>query len=166
VAFKASPDEELIYQGHPSWRAIIGFYLKGILIVVVLAVIAKVADSTSTASIVLVAGLAVIVLLGFIKRIVTTYTITNRRLHISRGIIARKVQETQLDRVQNVNYTQGVYERLVRIGNVDFDTAASGDYDFVFAGVADPEQVVQDVDKATRGRAAHSAGLGKTESSA
>ena len=24
--------ERVIYQGHPSWRAILGFYLKGILV--------------------------------------------------------------------------------------------------------------------------------------
>ena len=67
------------------------------------------------------------------------------------GIVARKVQETRLQRVQNVNYNQGVYQRVMQIGDVDFDTAAGDDYNFVFAGVAQPEQVVEQVDRATHG---------------
>jgi hypothetical protein len=37
----------------------------------------------------------------------------------------------------------------MQIGNVDFDTAGTDDSDFVFEGVAQPEQVVQQVEKAT-----------------
>ena len=37
----------------------------------------------------------------------------------------------------------------MQIGDVDFDTAASDDYNFVFAGVADPGDVVHRVDQAT-----------------
>jgi uncharacterized membrane protein YdbT with pleckstrin-like domain len=92
---------------------------------------------------------AATVLIGFIKRVATVYVITDHRLNIKRGIIARKVQETRLQRVQNVNYTQSVYERAMQIGNVDFDTAGTDDSDFVFEGVAQPEQVVQQVEKAT-----------------
>jgi len=40
----------------------------------------------------------------------------------------------------------------MQIGDVDFDTAAGDDYNFVFAGVAEPEEVVERVDRAT-GRA-------------
>ena len=37
----------------------------------------------------------------------------------------------------------------MQIGDVDFDTAASDDYNFVFTGVADPGDVVHRVDQAT-----------------
>jgi hypothetical protein len=29
------PGEHIIFQGHPSWRSILGFYLKGLVIVVI-----------------------------------------------------------------------------------------------------------------------------------
>ena len=93
--------------------------------------------------------IALTVLVGFVKRVATTYTITNRRLNIKRGIISREIQETRLERVQNVNYRQSVYQRLMQIGDVDFDTAATDDYNFVFVGVADPADVVHSVDQAT-----------------
>ncbi len=141
--------ERVIYQGHPSWRAIIGFYLKGIAAALVLAVIFKLADGTGAAILVAAIVVGITVLAGFVKRVATTYTISDRRLNIKRGIVARKVQETRLERVQNVNYTQSVYQRLVQVGDVDFDTAAGDDYNFVFAGVAEPEHVVERVDRAT-----------------
>jgi membrane protein YdbS with pleckstrin-like domain len=143
------PGEKVIYEGHPSWRAIIGFYLKGILAAVILGVVVKLVASTGLGILVFVALVAITILAGFIKRIATVYVITDHRLNIKRGIVARKVQETRLQRVQNVNYTQGVYERIMQIGNVDFDTAGTDDSDFVFEGVAQPEQVVQQVERAT-----------------
>jgi uncharacterized membrane protein YdbT with pleckstrin-like domain len=169
VALKLSPGEQVIFQGHPSWRAILGFYLKGILIsALVAAIVAGVTrvldDEVNEALVVIVFLVAVglTILIGFVKRVATTYTITNRRLNIKRGIVSREVQETRLERVQNVNYDQSVFQRAMQIGDVDFDTAAGDDYNFIFAGVAQPEEVVDRVDRATR-TGAHHAGLGEPE---
>lgn len=142
--------ERVIYQGHPSWRAILGFYIKGILVAAAAAVLAGLINEGVGLAIVTFAVIAAIVILaGFIKRVATVYTITDRRLNIKRGIIARKVQETRLQRVQNVNFSQSVYERMMQIGNVDFDTAGTDDSNFVFEGVAEPGEVVQQVEHAT-----------------
>jgi len=149
-----------MFEGHPSWRSIIGFYIKGLFVVLVLAFLVgigtNIADDKTDAglvTLVAVVGVAIVVLAGFIKRIFTNYTITNRRLHIRRGIVAREIQETRLERVQNVNYNQSMLQRLLQVGDVDFDTAAGDDYNFVFAGVADPEVVVEKVDRATHATA-------------
>jgi uncharacterized membrane protein YdbT with pleckstrin-like domain len=141
--------ERVIFQGHPSWRAIIGFYLKGFLVAIVVAIVIGLVDSTGRAVIALLAIGGITVLAGFIKRVATVYTITDRRLNIKRGIVSRNVQETRLQRVQNVNFNQSIYQRFMQIGDVDFDTAAGDDYNFVFAGVAEPGEVVEQVDRAT-----------------
>ncbi|MBS1892764.1 MAG: PH domain-containing protein [Actinobacteria bacterium] len=158
-----SADENIIFQGHPSWRAILGFYLKGVAIAIVLGIIAKLVSSTTSVFAVVLVVLAVTVAVGFLKRWATTYTITTRRLNIKRGIISREIQETRLERVQNVNYSQSAYQRLMQIGDVDFDTAASGDYDFIFYGVADPGGVVHQVDRATGVNSAGPHGLGEAQ---
>jgi uncharacterized membrane protein YdbT with pleckstrin-like domain len=149
--------EKVIYQGHPSWRAILGYYLAGIGIAIAVGFVVKLVESTSTGIVVAAAIAGITVLAGLVKRIATVYTITDRRLNIKRGIIARKVQETRLQRVQNVNFEQTVYQRLMQIGDVDFDTAGTDDSGFVFAGVAQPEQVVEQVDRATHERGGDSA---------
>lgn len=164
MSLNLSPGEQVIFQGHPSWRAILGFYLKGILIAAIVGAIAKLIGASSTTVFLIVLAVIVLtVLVGFVKRVATIYTITNRRLNIKRGIVSREVQETRLERVQNVNYRQTVYQRVMQIGDVDFDTAASDDYNFVFSGVADPGDVVHRVDQATGAGTAGSHGLGEAQ---
>jgi uncharacterized membrane protein YdbT with pleckstrin-like domain len=169
VSLKLSPGEQVIFRGHPSWRAVLGFYVKWLIASVLIAAGAAIAtlivddvvnEPLVGAILVIVVGLTL--LGGFLKRITTTYTITNRRLNIRRGLISRQIQETRLERVQNVNYSQSVYQRVMQIGDVDFDTAAGDDYNFIFAGVAEPEDVVHEVNEATRIGAPH-AGLGDAE---
>jgi uncharacterized membrane protein YdbT with pleckstrin-like domain len=150
MAPKLQPGERVIYEGHPSWRAILDFYVKGILLTAVIcAVFQFITDETGTTSLLAIVGVSLTILIGFIKRVATNYAITDRRLHIKRGIVSRTIQETRLERVQNVNFSQGVLQRMLQIGDVDFDTAAGDDYNFVFAGVADPAEVVHKVDEAT-----------------
>jgi uncharacterized membrane protein YdbT with pleckstrin-like domain len=169
VSLNLSPGEQVIFQGHPSWRAVLGFYIQWLivsaLIAALVAPVTRVIDDEvnwALVGLVLVAGIALTLLGGFLKRITTTYTITNRRLNIKRGLISRQVQETRLERVQNVNFNQSVYQRVMQIGDVDFDTAAGDDYNFIFSGVAEPEDVVHEVNEATRIGAQH-AGLGDDE---
>ena len=159
--------ERVIFEGHPSWRAILAFYLRGLLISIaagaVVAIATRIGGDVDKGLVfaVVLAALAITILVGFIKRVTTTYTITDRRLNIKRGIISREVQQTRLERVQNVNYNQTFFQRMLQVGDVDFDTAGSGDYDFSFDGVADPEEVVKKVDVAWRALGGREHGLGE-----
>ena len=156
MAPKLQPGERVLYEGHPSWRSILDFYIKGILATAVLALIVGFVSGLGEGgadeglvTIVALVGVAITILAGFVKRVATSYTITDRRLHIKRGIISRTIQETRLERVQNVNYNQSILQRVLQVGDVDFDTAAGDDYNFVFSGVAEPADVVHMVDQAT-----------------
>lgn len=156
MGINLSPGEQVVFEGHPSWRAILDFYVKGIAITGVLTALVAFGgnvfgDGASGGLIVLIliVGATITVVAGFFKRVATRYTITSKRLHIKHGIISREVQETRLTRVQDVSYNQSVIHRLLRIGDVDFDTASNDPTDFVFAGVADPAGVVEDVYQAT-----------------
>ena len=150
------PGEKVVFEGHPSWRSIISFYLKGLAIVAVAggiaALVTAIGDKVSWPVVILVAVvfLAAVVVIGFVRRITTTYTITNQRLQIRTGILTKQVQQTKLDRVQNVNTHQSFVDRLLRVGLVDFDTAGTDDSDFTFHGVNNPVGVVAAVDKAQR----------------
>ena len=139
--------ERIIFEGHPSWRATLAFYIKAMLIAAAVVVILGVATDVSVV-LWAVVGLALVVFVGFVKRMTTVYTITNQRLRIKRGFVARNVQQTRIDRVQNVNTDQSVIERILQVGTVDFDTAGTDDSEFKFAGVSQPEQVVAAVERA------------------
>jgi uncharacterized membrane protein YdbT with pleckstrin-like domain len=147
--------EKIIFEGHPSWRSTLGFYLKGLLLALVAAAIAagvtRVADDEvkeSIVSAVFIGIVVVTILVGFVKRMTTTYSITNQRLRIRKGLVAQRVQQTRIERVQNVNTSQSVLERVLQVGTVDFDTAGTDDSDFKFIGVSEPGDVVKAVDRA------------------
>jgi uncharacterized membrane protein YdbT with pleckstrin-like domain len=94
--------------------------------------------------------IALVVLAGLIKRTATDYMVTNQRLYIRRGILSKKVQQTRIDRVQNVNTDQRFRDRILRVGTIDFDTAGTDDSEFRFVGISDPSKVAAAVDQAQR----------------
>ncbi len=144
------PGEEMVFEGHPSWRAVLAFYAGGLAVVVVAVVIGLIASGTGLAVLLGVVAIALVVLAGLVKRMATRYVITTERLQIRRGILSKKTQETRVERVQNVNTDQSLFERILRVGTVDFDTAGTDDSEFRFVGVSNPADVVRAVDRAQR----------------
>jgi uncharacterized membrane protein YdbT with pleckstrin-like domain len=144
------PGEEIVFEGRPVWRSTLAFYISGLLAAVIIGVIVAIAASTGLGIAVWLALFALVLLVGWFRRISTRYAITNQRLRIQRGLLSRNVQQTRIERVQNVNTRQTFIQRILRVGTVDFDTAGSDDSDFTFMGVGDPARVVQAVDRAQR----------------
>ena len=144
------PGEQIVFQGRPIWRSILSFYITGFIGSVVIGIVVALITSTTTGVIVFLALFALDILIGFIRRVSTKYTITTQRLRIERGIFAKHVQQTRIERVQNVNTNQTVVSRILRVGTVDFDTAGTDDSDFTFTGVGSPHEVVEAVDRAQR----------------
>jgi uncharacterized membrane protein YdbT with pleckstrin-like domain len=152
---QAEPGEVVFFHGHPSWLALAPFLIRGLLATVAVGVIAG-SVSAAASGHVQVLWVVAVALLGFIvvltvaqtRRLQTTYSITNRRLTIETGLLSRRLHQTRLERVQNVNASQSLIQRLARIGTVDFDTAGESDFDFAFHGVSDPRGIVRTVDRA------------------
>jgi uncharacterized membrane protein YdbT with pleckstrin-like domain len=149
------PGEEIFFHGHPSWRSLALFYAKGLLAALLAGVIVGLvtrisANHVQVGWVILAVGVVflVLVIIGQLRRIRTTYSITNQRLTIKTGILSRDVHQTRLERIQNVNSSQSLFERLLRIGTVEFDTAGETQFDFAFRGVGDPPGIVRTVDRA------------------
>jgi uncharacterized membrane protein YdbT with pleckstrin-like domain len=144
--------ETVLFEGRPSWRSIIGFYVVGVLVAAAIGAIVGLIDETGTGIVAFVVLLAIVVLVGWLRRVSTRYLISDERLWIKHGLLAKRTQETRLARVQNVNTDQSLLDRMLRVGTVDFDTAGSDtpEADFAFRGVSDPGGVAQTVDAAIR----------------
>ena len=142
------PGEDVVFEGHPSWRALLSFYVYGTIAIAVVGVVVALVTSVAVGVLTAVVLFAIMIVVGFVKRMATTYMVTNQRLYIRRGILSKAEQQTRIDRVQNVNTEQSVIDRLLRVGAVDFDTAGTDDSDFTFAGVSSPSRVVEAVDRA------------------
>jgi uncharacterized membrane protein YdbT with pleckstrin-like domain len=148
------PGEEIVFQGHPSWRSVLLFYAGGVALAAAAAAIGALASGAGVAILAGLVVLALALLVGFVKRIGTRYVITTERLHIQRGLLSRATQETRIQRVQNVNTEQSFFQRILQVGTVDFDTAGTDDSEFRFVGVGGPSEVVRAVDRAQRSAAA------------
>ena len=145
--------EKVVFEGHPSWRALLSFYARGVAVAVAIGVVLALVAGFWTGLVVggiLVAGVIVV---GFVKRMATVYVVTTQRLYIRRGVLARRAQQTRVDRVQNVNTRQTALDRVLHVGTIDFDTAGSDDSEFRFVGIASPALVVDAVDRAQRAAA-------------
>jgi len=151
---RADRDEWVLFSGHPCWRSMLGFHVRWFVLAVLAGAVAGVATIQAKHVQVRWVALAVVVvavysvLRGLARRAATTYTVTDRRLVIERGLVRRDLQEAPLWRVQNVFAHQSLRQRLLGVGSVHFDTAAGAEFDFCFTGVQRPRDLVRAVDRA------------------
>jgi uncharacterized membrane protein YdbT with pleckstrin-like domain len=147
--------ETIVWQGNPSWKAMLLFYVKWTLLSLIPVVVWEGLSAAGTDisatwfSVATGVGLVLTYIGGFILRRTTRYLVTDRRIHIRTGIMSRNERTTHVDRVQNVNLNQTIFQRMLGIGDVDWDTAGTdaSDADFTFRGVDDPSGLVHAADR-------------------
>jgi uncharacterized membrane protein YdbT with pleckstrin-like domain len=145
--------ERILWQGRPSWRAQLSFFIVWIplaLLPVIIAGLVRAADRDTglpywqwlLISLVLVVA---VVTWDAVRRYATFYVVSTQRLRVRKGILSRREQTARFDRVQNVNISQSFLDRMLKVGTVEFDTAGSDvdDSDFTYAGIADPQRLVR-----------------------
>jgi len=157
--------EKLIWEGRPTWKWSISFLLKwglvGVLPLIVGVLLNKVVDvPVSWFFAVTVIFIAVVVVLAWIKRLDSHYTVTDRRVLVRRGIANRNERSASIDRIQNVNTKQGLYGRVLNFGDIEFDTAGSdtSDSDLALRGISDPHKMRDTFDRELLQRGGSSSG--------
>jgi uncharacterized membrane protein YdbT with pleckstrin-like domain len=141
-------NESMIWEGHPTWRAMLSFHVKWFAITLVafglLLLVRNIGVDLSypVIVVVLIAGIGVTVLSGWLQRFFTQYTITTKRLTIRSGILSKTESSTNVDRIQNITVKQSPVDRIMKVGSIDFDTAGDNAGDrFSFIGVNDPQDL-------------------------
>ena len=72
----------------------------------------------------------------------TSYEITNLRIIVRTGFIAKIQNEIWIKDMRGVNLAQSFWERIFRIGNIQIGTAANESNEISMIGIAKPQQVV------------------------
>jgi uncharacterized membrane protein YdbT with pleckstrin-like domain len=147
--------ETTVWQGNPSWKSMIIFHIKWMLFSLIPIAAWVVLDVAGSGTGPTWFGVATVLLLvvtyamGWVRRQTTRYLVTDRRIQIRTGIATRNERTTHVDRVQNVNMRQSIAQRLLGIGDVDWDTAGTdaADADFTFRGIDDPSALVRAADR-------------------
>jgi len=149
------PGEIVFFDGHPAWLSLSGLLGRGLLAAFAAGVLAGVITVVGAGHVqvgwviaAVAAAFVILFALAQLRRLQITYAITNRRLTIETGILSRDLHQTRLERVQNVNATQSLGERILHVGTVTFETAGEAEFDFAFRGVDNPRAIVRTVDRA------------------
>lgn len=75
--------------------------------------------------------------------IVEKYTLTNERIKIIRGMLSRDVENYELVRIQDIDLTQNVSERMMGIGDITIRGADSSEPTVVLRNISEPEKVYE-----------------------
>ena len=142
-----SEDEELIYDLRPHWWTLVVPALVTVLVTVAVGVAWAVAPAGSLqASVRLAVGLAgllllAVLVLGRVLRWMTThFVVTTERLIFRSGIVAKFGREIPLERINDVTFTQSLFERLIGIGDLLIESAGEHGQS-TFSDIRDPEAV-------------------------
>ncbi|WP_320669920.1 PH domain-containing protein [Patulibacter defluvii] len=144
-------DERVLYAESPSWRSQFTLHLGAVVAGILVGAIVFLAVDPDWIGILVGIGVVIaVVVFLWLERSRTKYVITTHRIHVREGLISKELQETRLDRIQNVTVNQTVAQRLLMIGTVDYDTAGDDGSRFRMEGVPRPQGLVRLVDNAQR----------------
>lgn len=148
--------EQVLWTGHPDWRAMIGWYVKAFLAALIISAINYGIYRAHTIGIallvlVVIVAFAAVILIGRLVRHSSTYTITTKRVSEQHGAFGRYVRlhktEAPISRIDNTEIDASVLQRLLGVGTIDFNTAGERDRDELrWWGVRHPDDVIKQIE--------------------
>jgi uncharacterized membrane protein YdbT with pleckstrin-like domain len=128
-------EEQTLFEIKPSFRAYLGWIIPSALLTLV------------------GIGLILLPLVLLIVWIVissTSYRLTNERLLIRSGWIAKSVQEIELYRMQDVALDQGILQRIFGVGSVSVVSIDKTTPRLMIKGIVNPEMIKEQIRKSYR----------------
>ena len=141
-----NPNETIALDMHPHWWFLAG-PVSSLVAACVLGIVVLVSKDDSTmwnilTPVVLVfVALAVVWSVGrYLKWVTTNFVITSQRLIFRQGVFAKSGIEIPLERVNNVNFGQSVFERILGAGDLLIESGGE-DGQQRFTDIRHPDQV-------------------------
>ena len=142
-------DENVVYDMRPHWRIL--FYpslaLVGIVFVTVLVIGAVPAGwnwATYAVLAIALVALFIWVVTPFVRWATSQYVVTNRRIIVRTGIVARQGRDMPLQRINDVHFKYGVIDRMLGCGDLIVESAGEGGQMYIRA-VPDVELVQREI---------------------
>ena len=142
-----------LYAGAPSWKA----YFRRYLVVAALASLGLAAPAVAHFALALdgvfavipfaVFGVAAAALLAHteLRRRSTMYRITTRTIDVEAGLVSRTIDTLQLWRVRDVQFEQGLAERMLGVATIRIFTSTPEKPEVVLRGLGNARKVFDDV---------------------
>jgi len=84
----------------------------------------------------------------------TYFVVTDQRVLYRTGVVARHGVEIPLDRISNINFHQGIWERIIGTGDLEVQSAGE-EGDTLFENVRHPDGVQQEIYRQMETHATH-----------
>jgi uncharacterized membrane protein YdbT with pleckstrin-like domain len=141
-------DEEVILDTRPHWIALVGpVAVTVVLIAGLVAALVTIRGSGGAKSVLRWIVVAVILVVfvayplrRFVEWATSHFVVTNERLIHRSGFIAKRSMEVPLNRINDVRFQQGVFERVIGAGDLIVESAGERGQE-VFDDVRHPEDV-------------------------
>lgn len=147
-----SPGETIQSEFRPHWSRIAREGLLSVLVLVLIVLIAIQGFSWGGWAIVgILAAWFVVVIAGFIRWWTTQHVITNERLIHRTGLIAKAGKEIPLEVINDVTFTQSMFERLFGTGDLLIESAGTHGQSR-YSDIPDPERVQSLIYEVREGR--------------
>lgn len=75
--------------------------------------------------------------------LIESYMITNERIRITRGLVGRDYENFELIRVQDLDYSQGLSERMLGIGDIHIKGADPSNPEIILRNIPKPAEVYE-----------------------
>ena len=133
-------DESVVEQFHPHWRTLlVPFVGTGLATAGATASAAMIGAQAAWLAAAAVAALACAYLgVAAIQRVSTLYVLTTERLIWRWGIVRRQGVEIPLEQINTVQFSQRLWERILRYGDLNIESAGSDGLS-KFTDIPDPE---------------------------
>lgn len=156
-------DETIALDMHPHWW----FFAKqtaATVVVVVLSLLAIPRDNdwVTYPLVVLLVVVGLWLAVRYLKWVTTNFVITSQRVIFREGIIAKKGIEIPLERVNNVNFNQGIVERILGAGDLLIESGGE-DGKQRFTDIRHPEAVQNLIHAQMEAVAERRAGYGRSD---
>jgi membrane protein YdbS with pleckstrin-like domain len=122
----AASERKMIYEGSPSWKAYLGYYIAiGFVAIIVIAILRAVHGSDvkfMTKLLDVVIPLAAATAFGFgilFYRTSIKFRVTSTVIEFERGVLSKRIDVVQLWRIRDVVYKQNLVDRILGIAHVE-----------------------------------------------
>jgi len=146
----AAPERKMLYDGCPSWKAFLGYYLVAGFVAVLMIVILKWKDGAGapvgTKLLDVLIPIAVAVVFGFglhFYRRSIRFRVTNTVIEFERGMLSKRIDVLQLWRIRDVVYKQNLVDRILGIAHVEVVAQDATNPDMEIVGMPASRQLFE-----------------------
>ena len=143
-------ERKMLYDGSPSWKAFLGYYLVAGFVAVLMIVILKWKDGAGapvgTKLLDVLIPIAVAVVFGFglhFYRRSIRFRVTNTVIEFERGMLSKRIDVLQLWRIRDVVYKQNLVDRILGIAHVEVVAQDATNPDMEIVGMPASRQLFE-----------------------